>query len=246
MEPIYREKFEISAIHVDCFGRAKPSVLLYFAQEAAGGHCRELSLDWDTLAKRGLFWAVLRYRVQITRLPALGETITVETWPMPTTRTAFPRSTVAYDARGQELFRCIGLWVLMDMDSRAMVLPGKSGVDLIGTCRGNELAPPSSIVPATLENAVTRRVGYTELDRNGHMNNTRYMDWVDNLLPAAFHKAHPVSEFTVCYLSEAREGEDITMHWQLLDGPVLQVDAHREQTDVSGKQARVFSVRVAF
>lgn len=246
MEPIFCQKYEISAIHVDCFGRVKPSVLLFFAQEAAGGHCEILNLDWDTLAKRNLFWAVIRNRMQITRLPVLGETITVETWPMPTTRSAFPRSTVAYDEKGNELFRSVSLWVLMDTQSRSMVLPGKSGIELAGTLRGNELAAPSSLLPAVLENAVTRRVGYTELDRNGHMNNTKYMDWVDDLLPSAFHNAHPVREFTVCYLSEAKEGQDITLQWQLLDGPCLQVNALRERTDVPGKQERVFAAQLLF
>lgn len=246
MEPIFRQTYEISAIHVDCFGRVKPSVLLYFAQEAAGGHCELLALDWNTLAKRNLFWAVIRHRMQITRLPKLGETITVETWPMPTTRSAFPRSTVAYDANGNELFRAISLWVLIDTQSRGMVLPGKSDIHLDGTLRGNELAPPSSLLPAVLENSVTRRVGYTELDRNGHMNNTKYMDWVDDLLPSAFHNNHPLREFTVCYLSEAKEGEDITLNWQLTDGPCLQVNGIRKHPETEGKPERVFAAQLLF
>lgn len=246
MEPIFRQTYKISAIHLDRHGRIKPSVILFFAQEAAGGHCSDLALDWDTLAKRNLFWAVIRHRVQVTRLPVLGETITVETWPMPTTRSAFPRSTVAYDNKGNEVFRSISLWVLMDTQTRAMVLPGKSGIELIGTLRGNELAPPSSILPKPLDNTICRRVGYTELDRNGHMNNTRYLDWIDDLLPSAFHAEHPVREFTICYLSEAREGQKIDLNWQITDGPCLQVDGHRERTDVPGKQERVFSAQVCF
>ena len=246
MDSVFSQKFVITPAHVDCFGRAKASSLLYFAQEAAGGHCRELGVDWETLAKQGLFWAVLRYRVQITRLPTTGQTITVETWPMPTTRSAFPRSTVAYDEAGNELFRTLGLWVLMDTENRTMRLPGKSGIDLPGTVRGGELATPASVLPMPLENTASRRVGFTELDRNGHMNNTYYMNWVNDLLPAAFHKDHPPVEFTLCYLSEAREAEQIDLCWQLLDGPVLQVDAHRSGTDVSGRKDRVFSARVLF
>ena len=246
MEPIFRQSYDISAIHVDCFGRLKPSTILYFAQEAAGGHCDLLRLDWDTMAKRHLFWAVIRHRVQITRLPRLGETITVETWPMPTTRTAYPRSIVALDEKGQELFRAISLWVLMDTETRAMVLPGKSGVEVAGLLRGNELAAPGSIHPMVMENTVTRQVGYTELDRNGHMNNTRYLDWIEDLLPSAFHKERSIREFTICYLSEAKEGQKIKLDYQLLDGPVLQVDAHRERTDVSGKTERVFSAQVLY
>ena len=246
MEPIYRKKYEIEAIHLDCFGRVKPSVLLYFAQEAAGMHCLELGTDWDTLSKKHLFWAVIRHRVQITRLPVAGETITVETWPMPTTRVAYPRSTVAYDEAGNEVFRSIALWVLMDAQSRGMILPGKSGIEVLGTLRGNELSIPGSILPKTLENSVLRTVNFSELDRNGHMNNTRYLDWICDLLPSHFHSAHPVREFTVCYLSEAREGQSLALNWQLTDGPSLQVDAHREKTDVPGSQERVFAAQLLF
>lgn len=246
MEPIFRKNFEISAIHLDCHGRVKPSVLLYFAQEVAGAHCVELGLDWDTMAKQNLFWAVIRNRVQVTRLPVTGETITVETWPMPTTRSSYPRSTVGYDEQGNEVFRSVSLWVLMDTQTRAMVLPGKSGVEVNGILRGTELASPHSIPQKELANSISRQVGYTELDRNGHMNNTRYLDWVDDLLPSSFHGENPVREFTVCYLSEATEGQQLTLNWELSEGPVLQVDALRQRTDVPEKQERVFSAQVLF
>ena len=246
MEPVYRQKITVGANHVDRFQRVKPSVLLYFIQDAAGKHCVVYGADWDSLAKKNMVWAVTRHRVQISRLPREGETITVETWPMPTTRVAYPRSVVAYDEAGQEVFRAISLWVLMDTESRAMVLPGKSGVTVDGQLTGTELAVPRSMVPMVLENSICRTVRYTELDINGHMNNTRYMDWVDDLLPSAFHGAHPVREFTICYHAEAREGQQITLAHQLLEGPCLRVDAHREKTVVGGGEERVFSAQILF
>ena len=246
MGPIYQKKYEIEDIHLDCFGRVKPSVLLYFAQEAAGMHCLELGTDGDTLSKKNLFWAVIRQRVQITRLPEAGDIITVETWPMPTTRVAYPRSTVAYDEKGNEVFRAIALWVLMDAGSRAMILPGKGGIEVAGTVRGTELSIPGSLVLQRLENSTSRRVGYTELDRNGHMNNTRYLDWICDLLPSGFYGTHPIREFTICYLNEAKEGQLLEMNWQLEEGPVLQVDAHRARTDVPEQQERVFTAQLLF
>ncbi len=246
MEPIYREQHTISAIHTDRFGRAKLSTLLYFAQEAAGKHCSQLGVDQTFLAPHNLFWAVIRHKVQITRLPTIGQTITVETWPMPTTRSSFPRSAIAYDQEGNELFRSVSLWVLMDIASRAMVLPGKSGIALEGTVRGSELALPGSIPPAPLSNQVCRTVGFTQLDRNGHMNNTRYMDWIADLLPSAFHKTHTPKAFTICYNAEALEGQQIALNWQLLDGPCLQVDGLRTSTNDTDKKTRVFSAQVFF
>ena len=94
MEPIYSQNFEITDLHVDCFGRLLPGRILFLMQEAAGNHFAQLSMDYDSLAQRGLFWAITRNKVQITRLPVRGETIRLETWPMPTTRVAYPRSIV--------------------------------------------------------------------------------------------------------------------------------------------------------
>ena len=243
MEPIYIQNFEINDSCVDRYGRLKPGMILFYAQVVAGGHCSLLSVDYDTLAQRRLFWAVIRHRVQVTRLPFRGETIRVETWPMPTTRSAFPRSVVAYDENGEECFRSISLWVLMDLDSRNMILPGKSGISVVGTLRGTELTAPTSLTPKDLHSSRKRTVCYTDLDRNGHMNNTRYLDWIDDLLPSPFHERHRVKEFTVCYLSEAREGQELDLHWDFLEEGCMQVDAHR----MGGtRDERVFSARIQF
>ena len=243
MQPIYTDHFQITDIAVDCYGRMKPSMILFLAQEIAGRHCVQLALDYDTLAEKRLFWAVTRHRVQITRMPVRGETLRIETWPMPTTRVAYPRSMVAFDENGNECFRSISLWVLMDLDSRTMVLPGKSGIDVNGTLRGTELASPTGLVAKPLHNTQERTVRFTDLDRNGHMNNTRYLDWISDLLPSQFHRQHTPREFTVCYLSESREGQELQLSWDFLEENLLQVDAHRNNGE---KNERIFSARIAF
>lgn len=245
MEP-YRRNYTIEDNEVDCHGRLMPSMILFYTQDVAGHHCMLLGTDYDTMAARNLFWAVIRHRVQVTRMPQRGETVTVETWPMPTTRVAYPRATVAYDAQGQELFRVISLWVIMDLQSRAMILPGKSGVEVAGLLQGNELAAPGSLAPKTLENRHSRIVRYSDLDRNGHMNNCHYLQWVLDLLPSSFHREHLMKELTVCYLSEAREGEELNMTWELGGDGVLRVEATRPDGSVSTGHNRVFALQIQY
>ena len=245
MEPIYQYDYFISGSAVDCFGRLKPSMLLYFCQDIAGHHCHILGTDYDTLAQRNLFWAVIRQKVQITRMPERGETIHVETWPMPTTRTCYPRSTIAYDKDGKELFQAISLWVLMDSETRATILPGKSGITVTGLLTGSELKAPGSLAPKGLPHHLSRQVRYTDLDRNGHMNNTRYLEWMDDLLPSAFHKENPPREFTICYHSEAREGDELKMNWQVNENSTLQVEAWREVPG-SDEIHRIFVAQVQY
>ena len=245
MEPIYQQSFHINDAAVDCFGRLKPSMLLFYVQEVSGIHADTLGAGFDALMSKNLFWAILRTRVQITRLPHSGETIRVETWPMPTSRVAYPRSVVAYDEAGQEIFRAISLWCLMDANSRAMVLPGKSGVIVEGTLRGNELAVPGSLAVKALENTGSRQVLFSDLDRNGHMNNTRYMEWCSDLLPSRFHSCHDPKEFTVCYHAEALEGDVLDLHYEMKEGGLLQVDAWRNP-ESSSAHNRVFTAQVRY
>lgn len=242
----YRQSITISDIHLDCFGRVKPSVLFYFAQDVAGKHAALLGADWETLNEKNLFWAIIRQQMEIIRLPCAGETITLETWPMPTTRVAYPRATVCYDREGNVLFRTVAVWVLMNTQSRTMVLPGKSGVTVDGIIIGGELALPGSLVPAKQEQAVLRTVGYGELDRNLHMNNTRYLDWIDDLLPSTYHKDHPVQGITLCYLSEALEGQELTLYWNLSDENVLTVDTYRKKGEMADSHERVFAAQIQF
>lgn len=245
MEPVYRNQFTITSGECDPFGRIKPSAILSILQEAAGAHCAGTAVDWSALANRNMFFAITRQRVLVSRLPRQGETITVETWSGPTSRVAFPRNTIARDKNGNELFRAISLWVLMDVSSRAMILPGKSGITLTGSVQGGELPVPSSIGLRELGSSEIRRVRYSQLDRNRHMNNCRYLDWVMDLLPSQFHEDHPIADFTVCYLNEAMEGDRVELRYELAeDGSLV---THGITSPADGQAShRVFSVRAQF
>ena len=244
MQPIYSQEFRINDAASDRFGRLKPSMLLYYIQEVAGVHGSALGVSFEALAEKNLFWAILRTKVQITRLPRNGETIRLETWPLPTTRVAYPRSVVAYDAAGEEIFRAISLWVMMDRTTRSMVLPAKSGFTFSGTLQGNELAVPSSLLPKIYENRCSRTVRFTDLDINGHMNNTRYFDWMFDVLPSTFHANHTMKELTICYLAEAREGQTLDMNWEIGAGNLFQMETRRTEED--GSEHRVFAARILF
>ena len=242
MELLYSQNFKILTSSVDRFGRLKPAIMLSYIQEVAGVHGSALGASFEALAQRGLFWAIIRQKIQVTRMPEEGETIRLETWAMPATRTYFPRSTVAYDAEGNEVFRSLSMWVLMDMESRSMVLPGKSGVEVQGRLTGSELKAPGSLSLRNLAHTTPRRVGYSDLDCNGHMNNTRCLEWISDLLPSSFHENHVPGEIVVCYYAEGREGEILDLHWQMPEDAAFQVDAFRQGDDPQ----RVFAVQIRY
>ena len=124
------------------------------------------------------------------------------------------------------------------------ILHDKVGVE--GLLRGCELAAPGSMAVRPMENLLSRTVRYTDLDWNGHMNNCRYLDWVTDTLPGDFHRQYPAREFSVCYLSEARESETLDLSFELSADRCLSVVASRESEETSTGHSRVFAAKVQY
>lgn len=245
MELLYEQAVTVSDSDVNEYGRLKLSNLLHLVQEVSGGHCNQLGFGWNVMAAKGLFWVVLRHRIVIHRLPGSRENLTVQTWPLSATRTAYPRMVRGMDESGQVLFEVMSLWGFMNTQSRAMVLPGKSGIQVPGILQGCEIDPPGSLPPVNYEKSLLWTVEQADLDANGHVNNAKYLDHAENLA-GAFRADHTPKEVTVCYLSECRLGQSVSLNWALSSEGVFAVDGCRERTDVPGKTERVFSVKIQY
>ena len=102
-------------------GHWKPSSILESMQEAAIAHCDSLNLGRPVLDSMGIAWVLSRCRVEMKRLPHIGETCTVSTWAMPTRHLFFPRAHAFKDAEGAIIGEAYGLWLLMDQESRKAV-----------------------------------------------------------------------------------------------------------------------------
>ena len=59
-----------------------------------------------------------------------------------------------------------------------------------------------------------------------------------------FHKDHPLKAVTICYLSEALEGQQVVLHWQLED--CLAVEGSVAQTDANLGHTKTFTAKMEF
>lgn len=243
MEIFYEKEYTLTDIQSDAFGRAKPAALLSFAQDIAGEHAALLADSWEQLQKKHLFWAVSRHRMEIFCPPRTGETLLLRTWPMVTTRVAYPRAVEGYRKDGTLLFRVVSLWVLMDTEKRSLVLPGRGGLTINGCDTGTEGPLPGSLLPGDYENSGVRTVAYSDLDRNQHMNNTRYLEWIGDLLPLSYHQEHYLRSCTVCYLQELLYDQALNLSWQLREDGLFSLDGYLEN---STTRKRIFVAQVHY
>ena len=211
MEKIYGETLELRSCHCDAGGLWRPSAILEAMQETAAAHSARLGLDRSTLVQMGIVWILSRTKVEMERVPQFGERLIIETYPTQNRHLFFPRSHVFKDMQGGLVGRANSLWVLVDTQTRRIT----SDPRVLERLPDNRDLAPAVGMPATVHPLEGPSVPgaieplYTDLDINGHVNNTKYLDWCCNALgPEAMQNAC-LSVFEVNYDSEILPGSRI-------------------------------------
>lgn len=208
---IYKTTLQIRTVDCDLTSCWKPSAILETMQEAATSHSVFLNISRNDLFPKGLVWVVTRNEVEMDRYPVMGETISIETMPMPVRRWFFPRYYIFRDAEGNQIGKAGSVWVLLDVNSRHMASPD-AVLELMPD--NSDLTAPMGF-PATVravEGSAREEIyvpSYSDFDLNQHVNNTRYLDWACNALGTEIMRTHSMSHFTVNYNQEIRLGEEV-------------------------------------
>ena len=183
-----------------------------FFQEVASNHVATLGAGYDVLMERGLFWALSRLKVEITRMPHWGETILFETWLCGAEGLFFRRDFIIYDVDGEAIVRGISGWLLVGVSNMRPQRPSTIGIVLpTNTGKSVLLNFPERIATSTLQVAFRKTVAYNEIDQNLHVNNTRYLDWATDCFPMNHYQNYSLSEFALEFLTETHWGDDIEL-----------------------------------
>ena len=198
----------------DVHSRWRPGAMLIEMQEAAGEHSGTEGCGRDTLGRMGLAWVVARMDLQVLRYPGFGERVTVRTFHRPVRHRFFPRYFQILDGEGQLIAQASSLWLLMDLETRQSVPADRLPRPLTDNSDMPEImSMPGGIAALDAPERVTSRTAvYSDLDINGHVNNTRYMDWLCDALGAGTMAEHPPERVTIHFDHEIRPEEPIELH----------------------------------
>lgn len=217
---VYRTEYRILSSDTDAKRRLRLSRLMTMLQEASIAHTTELGMGREKTLDRGLLWIVTLQQARISRLPEYDETIRLISWPGKTMHLLFPRCYRMEDERGGVLVEASALWALMDQNTRRVVFPEQYGVKIRGVHTGKEIPLPAAPKMPQAPETSTFTVPYSYVDLNGHMNNTRYFDLAEDLMPGALRE-RAVSGIQTEYAKETREGDTIVLKSETTDDTFL-------------------------
>ena len=209
----YSQQYLLKTCSCDHLSRWKFSDILVQLQEIAGAQCTQLGYGRiDLYKKYGVVWVITRTQVNMRRYPAFGETVTLTTYAGKPRRVFFPRSTLIFDAQGERIGESLSQWVLCSVEDRKM----QTIQEVAEHFPVPDLPPaiPAFMPPPDVHenpSEETREALYSDLDVNGHVNNTRYADWLCDSLGIDLLTRRQISSLVIDYRHEIRPGNAITL-----------------------------------
>lgn len=205
----YTDTHRVISQYTDVDGVLKPAALLRYMQEGAANAMIADGPSYDELADRGLVFVISKITMSIYTDIHANDEIVVETWATESTRASFNR---AYRIlrNGVVAAEAASVWALLDTNRRRLVRVG----DIELGYREDEpldLDIPSKLhLPEDMKLVGERRVSYSDIDRNRHMNNTAYADMIcDYVFRSEISR---VSKMTISYVNEAPFGEELKVY----------------------------------
>lgn len=215
MQLIYETDIKLRHCDIDFKKRWRPGVIFLTMQEIGETHAEMLGVGFENLIKKNMIWVLVRASLEMERYPELKETVKIKSWPGAKRRLFFPRYYSFEDKEGILLGKASTLWTILDAEKRTIVSPAEKGV----TVRYPERGPYETAFPGKVkqpEGEITRREiipKYTDLDSNGHVNNSRYIDWLTDMIPAEIHRAGHLKKITSNYSREIRFDDRVTLEF---------------------------------
>ena len=207
MNKIYSQEFQLRTSDFDCRGQIKPSAVLDLFQEVAGAHAIELGVGFDDLLKKELIWVIVKVKFRIENDIKEHQKVIVKTWPLPAGRVTLQREYLIEDKSGKILVKGTSEWVTVHSEKRRIV-PPTNVYPLEEYCEDKMFEEKLVKVPDFTDISVKIEVNseFCDLDRNGHVNNIRYADYVLNALAPNEEK---IRQFQIDFHREIMSGMKI-------------------------------------
>ncbi len=227
---VRKESHAIKVFETDVHIRATfPAIYNYF-QEAAYNHAAQVDLRLGKVLPDNNVWMLSRMEVEADAFPEAGARIDIETWSRGVDRLFFIRDFVIRGDDGTTLMRGVTAWVVVDAVTRRVSRPGEAAKRWPGHVDRKALdhTPDKLPGPATGVPSYSLRVRYSHLDRNHHVNNGTYIEWILDGYPMEMHDRSQVKRIEINFLAEALYGDTLNIVTQEVSGGVYLNSVVRE------------------
>lgn len=221
MRRLWEKEYYLRASDFDKFNHIKPSAVLDLFQDAAGQHAEEIGVGFDAMIKRCYLWVLTKVKFEILSQLAIYQKIIVKTWPLEPNRLNYRREYRIENENGELLIAGSSEWVVIHSEKRRFL----SVPDLYPFTDGfheevmfeGKLGKVSDFEAKGMPRIVN--AGFSELDANNHVNNTKYANYVLDAVDPS--QANEMKAFQIDYRKEVLQGTQLSIYHTKMENTVI-------------------------
>ena len=196
-------------------GNVKISSLLKFFQKAAGDELLDTPLSYYSLASRNIAFVLTKMTLQFYDDIKQYDVLEIDTHARKTHGATFPRDFIVR-VNGKIVCAARSMWVLLHLTERKIMRPSSiSDLGEVPTDEVDYLDIPDvrrKVDDSSLSRTNVRRVQYSHLDMNNHLNNTYYSDFIFDCLKSPYDVSLNGLYLQINYKNEALFGDNIEIY----------------------------------
>ena len=209
-----RYSYMIEPKDADLVGRATMVSIFDYLMRTAHVDAQKHKLGVYEIRKKNLAWVISRAVVEMGTVLRDMDHFQVVTWISECNRIACVRNFIILDTDGKEIGHAVTQWSMIDFKSR-------EAVNLLNQPRIirhlHPEYPTCGIYPKKLlsqpeySHREDHKVVYSDLDFNGHVHNTVYLQLASELCPELLTAGKGISELRIQYKKQVKECTAVTV-----------------------------------
>ena len=207
----YKEKHNPRPSDYNRNGKLSYEAILQILENAAGNHSANMGDSIADANKNGIAWILTEWRIKIVRRPENGEPLNIVTWVRgKAPASAVYRDFLLTDANGTDVIRAEAKFALFDLDTSRLT---RISEELFRSYQpeiktvfedSQRLRAPSEFTSET-----ELKLRRSDIDFNGHVHNTRYVDLAMEALPNEVFYKDDFTELHILYFKPVLEHSDV-------------------------------------
>ena len=198
----------------NCYGQLRASIALDLFQDLATQHCAEMGIGLYDLKEKGIIWVVVRQKLEFNTSATCTphQEVCVRTWPHSATKLNIMRDYSLCDKSGNTIAKGTSEWLMLNIENRkvASVLANYEGSTNFFPDRAFEgKLRKIKDFEAPSNPALVVVPQFSDVDFNMHVNNARYVDFIQNAVSPSAEK--PITSLQIDYRKEVMPGEPLQL-----------------------------------
>ncbi|WP_422485323.1 acyl-[acyl-carrier-protein] thioesterase [Gudongella sp. DL1XJH-153] len=211
----YWRNFTIPYYDTDKEGYIKPENILSYMAETSSWHSDSLGVGFEELSKKDYAWMLLRWEAEILEYPKAKDNVVIGTWTSSFDRFYATREFVMMDVEENIVAKATTKWVFLDIKRRRPKrIPDEiqKRYSFVEDFNFPEFTEMDELSGDLVESRIMR-VRRSDIDNNNHVNNIRYVEWMQEGLEDGVLDSMMLHKLGIVYKKEILPGDEFKTNW---------------------------------